>query len=126
MLGRRGWAPVARHVVEDGSHLVQDAVALGKVAPLLERYPCSLVLSVSALHLLVHAFLHFALEDTGSGRLVIFGDLQDVGSVDPVVGAASHDMVAVDIAFVDRDLQWVSSLSQAASYAQAVIDDSQA
>jgi hypothetical protein len=104
MLGRRRRTPVAGYVVEDGAHLVQDAVALCKLAPLLKRYPCSLVLSISALHLLVHALLHFALEDTGSGGLVIVGNLEDMCSVDPVVGAASHNMVAVDIALVDRDL----------------------
>jgi hypothetical protein len=118
MLRRRRWAPVARHIVEDGSHLVQHAVALGQVAPLLERYPCALVLSIAALHLLVHALLHFALEDAGPGGLIVVGYLEDMGSVDPVVGAPSHNMVAVDIAFVDRDLRCVSSLSQTARCVQ--------
>jgi hypothetical protein len=74
MLGRRRWTPVTRHIVEDGAHLVQHAVALCKLAPLLERYPCPLVLSISALHLLVHSLLHFALEDAGSGWLVVVGN----------------------------------------------------
>jgi hypothetical protein len=49
-----------------------------------------------------------------------------VGCVDPVVGATAHDMVAVDIALVDRNLARVSASSQsgealrASSSSQAV------
>jgi hypothetical protein len=35
-----------------------------------------------------------------------------VSGVDPVVSATAHDMVAVDIALVDGNLQFVSALSQ--------------
>lgn len=112
MLGCGWWTPVARHKVEDGPHLMQDAVAFGEMASLFERYPCSLVLSIAALDLLVHAFLHLSLQNAGSCRFVVVGHLQDVGGVDPVVGASAHNMVAVDIAFVHRNLLAVSSLSQ--------------
>lgn len=64
----------------------------------------TLIFAVSTLHLLMHTLLHLALEDTGPGRLVVVGDLQDVGSVDPVIGATAHDMVARDIAFVHWNL----------------------
>lgn len=104
MLGRRWRAPVAWYIVENGSHLFQDAIALCKVATFLKWNPCALILSIATLHLLVNALLHFALEDTGSGRLVVIGYLEDVGCVDPVVGAAAHDMVAVDIALIHGDL----------------------
>ena len=114
MLGRRRRAAVARDIVEDGAHLVQDAVALCQMASLLQRYPCALVFAITTLDLFVHALLDFALEDAGSRRLVVVGYLEDVGRVDPVVGAAAHDMVAVDIALVDGDLQagFVSASSQ--------------
>jgi hypothetical protein len=64
------------------------------------------------LDLLVHALLDFALKDTGTRRLVVVGYLEDVSGVDPVVGTTAHDMVAVDIALVDGNLQFVSALSQ--------------
>lgn len=57
----------------------------------------------------MHALLDFALEDAGSGRLVVVGDLEDVGSVDPVVGAPAHYMVARDIALVHWHLGQVSA-----------------
>lgn len=104
MFGRWRRASVAGDVVEDGAHLVEDAVALCQVAAFLERNPCALVLSIAALDLLVDAFLDLALEDTGARRLVVLGYLEDVGSIDPVVCATAHDMVAVDIALVDGDL----------------------
>lgn len=119
MLGGRRGASVAGDIVEDGPHLVEDAVALGKMAALFEGDPGALVLAIAALDLLVHALLHFALEDAGARRLVVVGHLEDVGGVDPVVGAAAHDMVAVDIALVDGDLGSVSGLSQASGVADA-------
>jgi hypothetical protein len=63
----------------------------------------TLVFAVASLHLLVHTLLYLALQNTGPARLVVVGDLEDVGSVDPVVGAAAHDVVAIDVAFVDGD-----------------------
>jgi hypothetical protein len=71
-----------------------------------------LIFAISTLDLLVHALLDFALEDTGSGRLIVVGYLEDVGCVDPVVGTTAHDMVAVDIALVDGNLEFVSASSQ--------------
>jgi hypothetical protein len=112
MLGRRRRAPVAGYVVEDGAHLVQHAVALSQVPPDIQRYPCALVFAIAALHLLVHAFLYFALEDAGSGRLVVLGYLKDMRCVDPVVGTPAHDMVAVDIALIDGHLQAASVKSR--------------
>ena len=112
MLGRRWRAPVTGDVVEDGAHLVQNTIPLCQMSPLLEGYPCALVFTISTLDLLVHALLDFALKDTGTRRLVVVGYLEDVSGVDPVVGATAHDMVAVDIALVDGNLQFVSALSQ--------------
>jgi hypothetical protein len=63
----------------------------------VERHPSALVFSVASLHLLVHAFLDFALEDSGAGGLVEIGDLEDVCCIDPVVCATSHYMVASDV-----------------------------
>lgn len=40
----------------------------------------------------------------GSGRLVVIGDFEDVGCVDPVVGAASHYLVAGDHELVYGDI----------------------
>lgn len=108
MLGRRRRAPVAGYVVEDGAHLVQHPIPLRQMSPLLEGDPSALVFAIATLHLLVHALLHFALEDTGSGGLIVVGYLEDVGSVDPVVCPAAHDMIAVHIALVDGDLGCVS------------------
>lgn len=118
----RGWrAPVAGHVVEDGAHLVQHAVALGKVSPLLERYPRALVLSIAALDLLVDALLDFALQDAGARGLVVVGHLEDVRGIDPVVGAPAHDMVAVDIALIHGDLESVSATSHTDAVPQAAL-----
>lgn len=62
----------------------------------------TLVFAISTLHLLVHALLHLALQDTRARRLVVVGDFEDVRRVDPVVGAPAHDVVAADIVFVHR------------------------
>jgi hypothetical protein len=64
----------------------------------------TLILPVPALHLLVDARLHLALEDAGPRGLVIVGYLEDVGRIDPVVGAASHDMIRADGVLIDRHL----------------------
>lgn len=47
------------------------------------------------------SFLDFSFKNTCAGGLVEVGDFQDVGCVDPVVGATAHDMVALDIEFID-------------------------
>jgi hypothetical protein len=65
----------------------------------------TLVFSVSALHLLMYTLLHLAFEDAGPARFVVVCDLQDVGSVDPVVGSASHAVVTFAVELVDWDLQ---------------------
>lgn len=120
-----GWRRlVAWHEVKDGPHLVQHVVALGKLSAFGKRYPCScqlsdlshapficdlvsltLIFSVSTLDLLVYTLLHLALEDAGPARLVVVRDFQDVGSIDPVVGSASHTVVTFAIELIDGDLQ---------------------
>ena len=80
MLGRGRGAAVARHEVEDGAHLLEHAVALGQHPAIFQRDPGALVLAVAALHLLVHALLHFALEDPRSRGLVVVGNLENVRS----------------------------------------------
>lgn len=112
MLRRWWWTSVARYIVENGSHFVKDPIALSQMATLFEWYPGPLILSISTLHLLMHAFLNFALENAGTGGFVVVGNLQNMRRIDPIVGATSHDMVAINIAFVDWDLHLISSLSQ--------------
>jgi len=51
------------------------------------------------------SLLNFSFEDSSSCGFVILGDLEDMGSVDPVVDTAAHDMVAFDRIFVDWDLR---------------------
>lgn len=71
----------------------------------------TLIFPISALHLLVDTLLNFSLEYACSSGLVIAGHLQDVGSIDPVVGATAHDMVAVNIVLVNRHLRPVRHVS---------------
>lgn len=56
-----------------------------------------MVFAIATLYLVVDSLLYFALKYTSSCRLVIIGDLQNVRSVDIIVGAASHNMVAVAV-----------------------------
>lgn len=104
MLWRRWGAPIAGNEVKDGQELVENAVALGEHATIVEWNPCSLIFAISTLHLFVHTLLDLALEDARAGGLVEVGDLQDVGCVDPVVGATAHDMVALNIELIDGDV----------------------
>lgn len=67
--------------------------------PLL-RCRLTLVFAITSLDLLVYAFLDFSLEDAGAGGLVVVGYLEDVRRVDPVVAAAAHDMVAIDVELI--------------------------
>ena len=112
MLGRRRRTPVARYVVENGAHLVQHTVALRKMPPLLQRDPSTLVFAIATLNLFMHTLLHLALEDSGSGGLVIVGYFEDVRCIDPIISPPAHDMVAVDIALIHRNLGNVSKSSR--------------
>jgi hypothetical protein len=58
------------------------------------------------LYFLMNTLLHLAFKNAGPARLVVVRDLQDVGSVDPVVGSASHTVVTFAIELVDWDLQY--------------------
>lgn len=73
----------------------------------------TLVFPISSLNLLVGSFLHLPLQNPCPSRLVIVGDLEDVGSVYIVVTAPAHDMVTFDIEFEDWDLE---ARSQSAWY----------
>ena len=68
----------------------------------------TLVLSIATLDLLVYTLLHFPFEDPRPCWLIETCNLQDVGSVDPVVGSPAHDMVASNLEFVDGDLIWLA------------------
>lgn len=135
MLWRRWGAPIAGNEVKDGQELVENAVALGEHATIVEWNPCScsscvrrcyawltasltLIFAISTLHLFVHTLLDLALEDARAGGLVEVGDLQDVGCVDPVVGATAHDMVALNIELIDGDLS-AAMMSARAVWTQA-------
>lgn len=63
-----------------------------------------MVLAIAALDFFMHALLYLTLEDAGTSWLVKVGDLKNVRSIDPVVSAAAHDMIAFDIELVDWDL----------------------
>lgn len=66
-----------------------------------------MVFSVAALDFFVLVFLNLSLENSGSGRFVEAGGLEDVRGVDPVIVTASHDMlflVEAELKLVDRDL----------------------
>ena len=86
---------------------VPDPVRLARVCPACHqmRLHCTLVFSVSTLYLLVYTLLHLALEDSSPARFIVFGDFQYMGSVDPVVGSASHTVVTFAIELIHRDLQ---------------------
>lgn len=118
------WTPVSGHILEHRSQDVIYAVLYRKVFAVRKWDPCSciarlsapdrpcmfkslrtLIFSIPSLHLLVDAFLHFSLENSCPRRLVIVGHFQDVGRIDPVVGAAAHDMVGTDGVFVDWNLR---------------------
>ena len=123
MFRRRRWTPVSGHILEDRAKAVIYTILYRKVFALREWDPGSctarlsapdrlcktwvlstLVFSIPALHLLVDAFLHLSLENSCPRGLVIVGHFQDVCRIDPVVGAAAHDMVGSDGVFVDRYL----------------------
>jgi hypothetical protein len=101
VFGSRRRTPVAGGVVEDWPQLVEDSVALGQAATFGQRDPCALVFSIATLDLFVGSLLDFPLEDACAGGLVEVGDFENVCCVDPVVGAAAHDMVALDVELVD-------------------------
>lgn len=64
----------------------------------------TLVFSVTTLDLLMNPFLHFSLEDARPSRLVEVGNFQNVGRVNPVIGATAHNMVSIDVKLVYRHL----------------------
>ena len=123
MFRRRGRAPVSGDKVEDRAKLLVHSVLCRKIFPFGQWDPCpyaelplahafsilianvhTLIFPIPPLHLLMHPLLHLPLQNPRSRRLVIVSHFQDVRRVDPVVGAAAHDMVAVGVVFVDRDL----------------------
>lgn len=53
----------------------------------------TLVLSISALNLLMNIFLHLALEDSSARWLVEPSGLEDMGRIDPVIVSPSHYML---------------------------------
>lgn len=54
---------------------------------------CTLKFAVTSLYLFMIALLHVTLKDSGSCGLVETGSLQDMCSIDPVVGLPPHDML---------------------------------
>ena len=71
--------------------------------------PFTLVFSVATLNLFMNTFLDLSLQYPGARGLVKSSDLQDMGCVDPIVRSTSHDMVALDIKLIDRDLMRLAS-----------------
>lgn len=49
--------------------------------------------AVSTLDLLMASLLYIALKNACSSRFVKAGCLQNVGSIDPIVGLTAHDML---------------------------------
>lgn len=54
-------------------------------------YGRALVFAISTLDLLVCFLLDFALEDSGSSRLIETSSFQDMGSINPIVTSAAHN-----------------------------------
>lgn len=67
----------------------------------------TLVFAITALDLLMHAFLYLSFQYPRSGRLVKVCDFQNVRGIDPIIGSAAHYMVALNEAFVYRNLSAV-------------------
>ena len=96
-----------RNEIEDGAQTLDDLISLRKLDSPLERDPCSLIFSITALDLFVRFFLNFSLQNSRSGRLVEPRSFQDVCGIDPVVLPTSHDMffeVHAELEFIDRNL----------------------
>lgn len=74
------------------------------------RLRLTLIFAISTLYLFMDTLLHFSLKNSGSRRFVVIGSLQDMCSIDPVVGASPHNIIAIGIVFVDRHLPIVSDL----------------
>lgn len=87
-----GWAAVARYVVENLTDAFNNAMLLGQAARFIERNPCAfckrqrtdpaprwagltLIFSITALYLLVHAILDILFQASCSGWLVETGNL---------------------------------------------------
>lgn len=68
----------------------------------------TLVFAISTLHLLVNAFLNLTLQDSGSCWLIKVCDFENLRSIYPAVSTPSHNMIVVNIEFVDRNLGQVS------------------
>jgi hypothetical protein len=85
---------------------VPDPVRPARLRPACHqmRLRCTLVFSVSTLYLLVYTLLNLSLKDSSPTRFIVFGNFQDVGSVDPVVCSASHAMIPLAIELVNRYL----------------------
>ena len=64
----------------------------------------TLVFPVASLNFLVHTLLYFPLQDSCPGRLVVVGNLQDVGGIYVMVSPPAHDMVSLDIELEHWDL----------------------
>lgn len=94
--------PSARGIHVPNAHQSWSRVQSPAMA--LALHPRTLVFAITSLNLFVHTLLHLALENAGSAGLVIVRDLQDVCSIDPVVGSAAHAVVALAVVLVDRDL----------------------
>ena len=72
-----------------------------------EREACTLVFSIAPLDLLMCVLLNLALKDPRSSWLVEAGCLQDVRSIDPVVGPPAHNMfleLCAELVLPDWDL----------------------
>lgn len=65
----------------------------------------TLILAIATLNFLMNPLLYFALEDSGSRRLIKASCLKNVCSIDPVVCSPSHHTFAIDLQFVHRDLK---------------------
>jgi len=90
-------------VVQEGAEDVFDAVLPAELPPAAVVDPGALVLAVAALHLLVLARQDLFLEHLCALALVDTGHLEDLGSVEPAVGAAAHDGDAIDLHLVHGD-----------------------
>ena len=122
MLGSRWWTAISWDEFENGTQDIIDAVLGRELFAVDEGDPCScavsinfcvgcsagysltLIFAIATLHLLVDSLLDLTLENPRPRGLVVVGYLEDVRRIDPVVGAASHDVVRADGVLIDRHL----------------------
>jgi hypothetical protein len=94
-------AAILSHVVcKERTEDFFNTILSAELQTLLKLYPRALVLSVSALHLLVFADQDLFLQDLCPLSLLYAGYFQDLCGIQPAVIATTHDCDAIDFHFI--------------------------